>query len=304
MIVLWGIAEERPMAAVRAVLADERAPIFVLDQRAIMELSLEMTVGATVEGRLIGPAGSVDLSDITAIYARPYDPTMIPSIARADAASHPRQHAIALHQGFRAFTELTRALVLNRIAAMGANSSKPYQLAMVRALGFSVPETLVTTDPQVARVFLDEQRDVIYKSISDVRSVVSRVTADQRGRLDAITGCPTQFQAYVPGTDIRVHVVGDRVFPCEVESDAVDYRYPDGRQVRRRATTLPDEIAERCVTGAHGMGLPLAGIDLRLTPNGEWYCFEVNPSPAFSFFDLDGEIARAVAALLRSGGPS
>jgi glutathione synthase/RimK-type ligase-like ATP-grasp enzyme len=304
MIILWGIAEERPMAAVRAALADERAPIFVIDQRSIMELSLELTVGAEVTGRVIGSGGSIDLGAVTSVYARPYDPTMIPAIARSGAGSHARAHAITLHQAFRAWTELTDALVLNRIAAMASNSSKPYQLAMVRSLGFSVPPTLVTTDPEAARVFLDDHGDCIYKSISDVRSVVSRVTPEHRARLDAITGCPTQFQAYVPGTDIRVHVVGDRVFPCEVSSDAVDYRYPGERKVTRRPTTLPDDIAQRCVTGAHGMGLPLAGIDLRLTPDGEWYCFEVNPSPAFSFFDLDGGIARAVATLLRTGGPS
>jgi D-alanine-D-alanine ligase-like ATP-grasp enzyme len=42
----------------------------------------------------------------------------------------------------------------------------------------------------------------------------------------------------------------------------------------------------------------VAGIDLRRTPSGEWYCFEVNPSPAYSWFDLDGRIATAIARFL------
>jgi D-alanine-D-alanine ligase-like ATP-grasp enzyme len=33
------------------------------------------------------------------------------------------------------------------------------------------------------------------------------------------------------------------------------------------------------------MGLELAGIDLRIRPNGEVVCFEVNPSPAFSYYE-------------------
>jgi hypothetical protein len=42
-----------------------------------------------------------------------------------------------------------------------------------------------------------------------------------------------------------------------------------------------------------------AGIDLRRTPAGEWFCFEVNPSPAFSWFDApDNRIAKQIAALL------
>ena len=50
------------------------------------------------------------------------------------------------------------------------------------------------------------------------------------------------------------------------------------------------------------MGLHLAGIDLRQTPEGTWYCFEVNPSPAFTFFEAGAgqPIAAAVAALLLS----
>lgn len=53
------------------------------------------------------------------------------------------------------------------------------------------------------------------------------------------------------------------------------------------------------------MNLPLAGIDLRRTPQDEWYCFEVNPSPAFSFYEqITGQpIARAVALLLANAAP-
>lgn len=48
------------------------------------------------------------------------------------------------------------------------------------------------------------------------------------------------------------------------------------------------------------MGLLLAGIALRRTPEGGWVCFEVNPSPGFSFYEeATGQpIAAAVADLL------
>jgi ABC-type amino acid transport system permease subunit len=51
---------------------------------------------------------------------------------------------------------------------------------------------------------------------------------------------------------------------------------------------------------AAALGLAFAGIDLRLTPEGEWYCFEANPSPAFTYYEAaSGQpIADAVAALL------
>jgi glutathione synthase/RimK-type ligase-like ATP-grasp enzyme len=298
MIVLWGIGDERPIAAVRNALAELGHETFVLDQRDVFDTSLEITFGAEVTGRLVGPAHSIDLSSITAIYSRPYDPTAVPSVVRRGKDSGGYRHAVELHQAFRAWTEVTRALVVNRVTAMSSNSSKPYQCALVRSLGFKVPETLVTNDPEVARVFLDDNPHVVYKSVSDVRSVVARVTDEHRARLADIVGCPTQFQVFVPGTDVRVHVVGDRLFPVEVSSAATDYRYPGEHEVTRTITELPDDIAQRCRDAARGLGLPLAGIDLRRTDDGDWYCFEVNPAPAFPYYDLDGGIARAVAELL------
>ena len=60
------------------------------------------------------------------------------------------------------------------------------------------------------------------------------------------------------------------------------------------------EIAERCVTLAKKLGLVVAGLDLIVTPDGDWHCLEVNPNPAFSVFELGEaqDIAQRVAALL------
>ena len=34
------------------------------------------------------------------------------------------------------------------------------------------------------------------------------------------------------------------------------------------------------------MGLYLSGIDLRRTEDNRYYCFEVNPSPAFTWYEM------------------
>jgi glutathione synthase/RimK-type ligase-like ATP-grasp enzyme len=54
------------------------------------------------------------------------------------------------------------------------------------------------------------------------------------------------------------------------------------------------------VSLAAALDLPFAGIDLRLSPSREATCFEVNPSPAFSWFEsATGQpIAAAVARYL------
>ncbi len=302
MILLWGAPGERPLDSVRSALGDLRRDTLVLDQRAVADWSVELTADAEVRGRLVGPAGVIDLSSIRAVYARPYDPVAVPAVQAAGLESRLADHARQVHEALRVWTELTTAYVVNRLSAMASNSSKPYQAREIHKGGFAVPPTLVTTDPAAAREFIRHHKDVIYKSASAIRSVVARVTPEvMEARLDAITSCPTQFQAYVAGTDVRVHVVGEAVFACEVASAAVDYRYPGDAEVTRKQVEIPNDVADRCRGLAQRFGLAVAGIDLRRTRDG-WVCFEVNPSPAFTFFDLDGEIARAIAKQL--GGNS
>ncbi len=48
------------------------------------------------------------------------------------------------------------------------------------------------------------------------------------------------------------------------------------------------------------MSLLLAGIDLRRTPDGQWFCLEVNPSPGFTYYEsATGQpIADSIACVL------
>ena len=59
-------------------------------------------------------------------------------------------------------------------------------------------------------------------------------------------------------------------------------------------------LAKRCLKLAQASGLAFAGIDLKLTSNGRVYCFEVNPSPAFSYCETNtGQpIAEAIVSYL------
>ena len=56
--------------------------------------------------------------------------------------------------------------------------------------------------------------------MSGVRSIVSRLKHADRGRLQDIRWCPTQFQQYIPGRDFRVHTVADEVFANQAGNHA------------------------------------------------------------------------------------
>ena len=166
----------------------------------------------------------------------------------------------------------------------------------------------MTTSPESARAFYEGcGKRAIFKSASSVRSIVVRMTDEHLERLPLIRECPAQFQEWVPGTDIRVHVIGERVFATEITTDATDYRYSGrtGHDRTMRGIELPQEIEERCRRVAADLGLVTAGVDLRLTPTGEWYCFEANPTPGFTFYQqYSGQrIGDALVDLLIRGRP-
>jgi len=305
LIFLWGLQSDPPLAAVREQLSCLGAHTVFADQRAVLETDVDLEVGETVKASIRIRGESHDLMRVSAAYLRPYGSCDLPDIAAAAPESASWKHAALVDDLLTTWVEISPAFLINPFPAMCVNNSKPFQSEQIHRQGWSIPETLVTTDPDAASEFWERHRDVIYKSVSSVRSQVSRLRPEHRERFADIGSCPTQFQKFVPGRDHRVHVVGDEVFACEVSSDADDYRYPgETEDVEVRACVLPGEIADRCRETARAAGLAFTGIDLRRTPEGEWFCFELNPSPGFTYYERQAgqPIARAVAQLLMERG--
>ena len=195
--------------------------------------------------------------------------------------------------------------VVNRLGGGMSNNSKPYQSLLLARAGFRVPPTLVTSDPDAARAFYAEHGEVIYKSTSGVRSIVRRLGPVQLDRLELLRNGPAQFQAFIPGQNVRVHTVGDELFATRVTSEAVDYRYArrDGLAVEMEPAQLPFDVARARLRIARELELLHVGIDLKETPDGEWFCFEVNPCPGFLYYERNtGQpISAALAELLYRG---
>ena len=59
---------------------------------------------------------------------------------------------------------------------MASNGSKPYQAQVIVRYGFSCPDTLISTSPQEVLDFASRYRQVIYKSCSGIRSIVTAWT--------------------------------------------------------------------------------------------------------------------------------
>ena len=244
----------------------------------------------------------LDLGDVSAVFARYLGLTgrvPIPDRpADVDAAIRAETDA-----GVVTLVETLPCLVVNRLGGGMTNHSKALQSLLIREAGMQIPPTLVTNDPTEARTFIDRHDGrVIFKSASGARSIVQAVGPKQLERLDLLAHGPSQFQLRIEGDDMRVHVVGTEVFATRIKSPIVDYRFAfrDGVEPEMEPATLSADLADACVRLAARLDLAVAGIDLKVTPEGDAYCLEINPSPGFIYYEQRTRqpISAAIAELL------
>jgi len=296
MVLLYGVPGDGPFELIADALEYAEIPFVTLNQRKfeVVDFSFQHT-NKEVSGILTIEDNSYDLQEFTGIYNRAVDFSMLPE-AKAFSPDSARftQYALSF-QLLNQWIEINNCRVLNKASAMSSNSSKPYQLLLIAPF-FKVPPTLVTNNITELIAFREKYGPLIYKSASSVRSVVHTLDEINHADLQNIRYCPTLFQKKLSGTNYRVHIVGDEIFATRISSESVDYRYShlEGNNTTLVPVELTTTIAERCLLLSKSLQLPLCGIDLFETEEGTWYCFEVNPSPGFSYFE--NETGQPIAA--------
>ncbi len=282
LILFYGSSDDPPMFQAIESAQELELPYAVLDVAHLDREDMLVEVSDNgVQGHIVVADQVVPFEQISGIYARPLD---LPKQHGQNLISQLR--AQSFQSMFLEWLEFASPLVISRPHMMETNFSKPLQAQLITPSGFVVPDTIVTNNPQEVREFWQKHQRVIFKSISGIRSIVQELNNDNADKLDRVQLLPTQFQAYVPGVDVRVHVVGKQIFATEVTSGAIDYRYAGlvGMDADLIAIELPNKIEQQCINLAVSLGLPFCGIDLRRCSNGEYICFEVNPMPAYTYY--------------------
>ena len=312
MILLVGLPGDPPMTRVGVALEEMGVPFTMLDQRRHADIRLRLQLSSNcgeLGGELKLDNSVINLSTVRGVYTRLHGEDAFPDVCKLSSEHPDRVRFRRLVSLLTDFADLCPGTVLNRSHSMATNNSKGYQSQLIRACGFDIPKTLITNNVQSATDFIEsiwsEGKDVIFKSVSSVRSIVRTVDKSDIDRLNLIRVCPVQFQERVEGTDIRVHVVGESVIATSINTTGTDYRYAareQGGGTELTETELPENIASRCIQLAAQIGLGFAGVDLRRTDDSRWVCFEVNPSPAFSYYEshTGQAISAAVAQCLAS----
>ncbi|WP_434739517.1 ATP-grasp domain-containing protein [Micromonospora sp. SH-82] len=190
---------------------------------------------------------------------------------------------------------------------------KVRQLQLAVRLGFDVPATVVGNDPDaVLDLFGRTGGTLITKQVglSAVGDELMRYTEPVSHRdlvhVDGVRHCPFIAQARVPKrVELRVTVVGDRVFTAAVDSQRSNHARHDWRRQDERNTPwstydLPEEVAARCVALTRLLGLRYGALDMIVTPDDRYVYIEINPSGQYLWVEEETglPITAAVVDLL------
>lgn len=318
---------------VGAVVAARGAACFRVDlDRFPRDYRLTMTLGEAGWCGIIACAATGDRLDVAAIRSvwmrKPADFAFAADLP-------PQEKAFADGEANHLLLGWLNSLdcfFMSHPTALRAAGWKCEQLVRARRMGFAVPASAVSNQPEALRAFIAKGGDgAIYKTLSTPTLAAESVSDDDRvanglhttlvasddPELDSIAVLPGLFQHYVEKAyEIRVTVVAGRVFAARIDSQAnartrIDFRHYEA-EVAYSAIDLPDDVAARCRDFVASYGLTYGAIDLIATPgdgadggaDGGYVFLENNAVGQFVFVEELApalKITEAVADVLIAG---
>lgn len=195
-------------------------------------------------------------------------------------------------------------------------TSKIDQLRIAPHLGFTIPKTLITNNPEEVLKFYRECDGRIINKVLGQGTVnkdgalfgiyTHRVTEEQFEHIESIRDVPCVFQERIEKLfEVRVTVVGKKVFAAEIHSQVNsrtkdDWRRYDLENTPHKVHQLPKEIEDACIRLVVHYGLAFGAIDLIVTPEGQYVFLEINPNGQWLWIErLTGlPITKEIADLL------
>jgi glutathione synthase/RimK-type ligase-like ATP-grasp enzyme len=183
--------------------------------------------------------------------------------------------------------------IINDPAAQVRAARKPLQLARAQSIGLAIPRTVMSNDPDRVRDLYEETAGrCVYKTFTAPTGRMAetrRLTAEVLTDLERLRHAPIIAQELVDGRDVRVTVIGDRVFAALAGKGSPSAPL-DGRldlATVWEPHELPDQTRRRLLSLLHGLGLDYGCIDLRWQGDGRYVFLEINPAGQFLFIEID-----------------
>lgn len=243
--------------------------------------------------------GVISSMDVRAVwYRRPTTRNTDCSILSATATYVANETDMALRSFYSC---LDHALWVDNPMCNITSAEKIRQLREARKAGFRVPDTVVTSMPDVVEalaqrhggrvitkplgqggIVINGTDCAFFSSILDIQQIQDYASSIRR--------CQLIFQEPIPKAfELRVTVVGDRCFAVQLDSQVVPDAMVDWRKsaykIRHTIFDLPEELSERCIRMIHASGLHFSAFDLIVTPGGEYVFLEHNPNGQFAWLE-------------------
>lgn len=235
----------------------------------------------------------IDLNKVETVwFRRPEKPKISQDLSTEDQdfARVESEHAL---QGL--WHRLKDRFWVNPIVNDRVAHYKPLQLKLAKQIGFEIPRTLITNDPNEVLPFFNAcGGEMIYKMLTNyTRPFPGGVRATYTTKLSAqdlqtkcheIAYAPCLFQEYVPKkVEFRVTVIGREIFVAEIDSQGDegsrhDWRRHDAQKLPHRASALPYSVQDMIQRFMQELGLVFGCIDFILTPDDRLVFLEINPS--------------------------
>jgi glutathione synthase/RimK-type ligase-like ATP-grasp enzyme len=309
--------DDHALAVMRALIAAGRE-VRLLDT-ADFPTSMTLTLAlSNCERRLrLANAGrDIDLDSFRAMWWRRPQPYRM----AADIAPDGAQFAYSeCHEAMSGAWQALGCAWVNSPSADEVAHHKPYQLAVARFVGLTIPDTLITNDPTTAREFVERlgADNLIYKTFLAQEQnwrETRRLTEAELAILDDVRMAPVIFQEFVEGvSDLRITIFGEEIHATEIVKPPNAYRFDYRMEIDRvtmRPTALPTELEERLLALMRALGLKYGAIDMIRTADDRFLFLEVNPSGEFLFVEqrsgqpLADAMARLLAGLADAALPS
>jgi glutathione synthase/RimK-type ligase-like ATP-grasp enzyme len=178
--------------------------------------------------------------------------------------------------------------------------NKIHQLAIARDIGFNIPDTIVTNDQSILRKFIDKNNgNIIVKPIrqgrirqkSGYKSIfTNKVNSDIINDLENYHLTPCIFQENINKEyELRVTIVGNKVFSAKVDSQKVEETKIDWRKKKTffQQYELPEEVSRKCLAITKNLNLSFGAIDLIKNECGEYVFLEINPNGQWAWLEME-----------------
>lgn len=260
-------------------------------------LSLTFSPDRAPGGAVAAPGAEFLWNDVRSVWYRRSDAPLLPEGMSKDEREFAARESAAVLAGM---WRLLDAFWVNHPDKNRIGEAKPLQLAIAQRLGFRIPRTLFTNDPEQVLAFCTEMEGrTVYKAMTqnvlgrDRQQCIytTRLTPDHLGHVDLLRHAPGLFQEEVPKVfDLRITVIGDKVFPVEIHSQqdergVLDWRRGEVPKLEHVVHRLPEPLEHSCRQLTRHFGLNYAAIDMIMTQQKEYVFLEINPNGQFGWIE-------------------